>query len=261
MAVQLAPRKDPLSDWDLMPKSHARIGYDNYLSATTTSATAAALTPNTYERWRPSSGAFSVKFQLRAALSVDYFAIAAHTLSGQTITIKYATTIGGGLTDWFSIRPVNNRAIMKLFDTSITMAEIEISGTFSTAVELGVIHVGKALQMYQPIYGGHQPLPVNSKTDYLNNLSETGQWLGRNITRQGGDSSFSWRYLDPDWYRSRFQLFVDAAKSKPFFIKWRPDVYDESSYVHTTEDLSPQNMGGGHRLMSVSMRVRSHEDL
>lgn len=92
-------------------------------------------------------------------------------------------------------------------------------------------------------------------------MSESGQWLGRSIMRQGNDTQFSWRHLDPDWYRQRFAPFAERAKKYPFFIKWRPDLYDNAVYAHTTDDISPSNMGGGHNLMTVSMNVRGHDDV
>lgn len=259
MAV-LIPKADPLAGWDSMPLGHARIGYLNLLTGAATVDAAKALTPNTWERWRPPSGALSVKFQMAVGASVDYFAIAAHDLTGETLVIKYATSIGGSLASWLSIRPVSNSPIMVLMPT-ITMAEIEISGTLTTAREIGVVHVGKALQMQRPIYGGHSPIDLNAKVDYQSVMSDSGQFLGRNIVRKGSDTNFNWKHLDPDWYRQRFQPFVESAKTKPFFIKWRPDLYDVAAYGYTNGDLSPSNMGGGHNLMQVAMQVRAHDDV
>jgi len=55
---------------------------------------------------------------------------------------------------------------------------------------------------------------------------------------------------------------VIAAKTTPFFIKWRPDYYSEAVvFGQTTGDIIPQNMGGGNRLMSVSFNIRGHDDI
>lgn len=257
----LNPRVDPLANWDAMPISHARIGYQNLLSTAATTDAAKALTPNTYERWRPASGALAVKFQLAASAAVDYIGIAAHDLAGERIVVKYATSIGGALTNLIQIAPSTNAAIMVLLPSPITMAEIELSGTLASASEIGVLHAGRALQMYQPIYGGHAPISLNASTEYQSNDSDSGQFLGRSIVRRGGETSFSWRHLDPDWYRARFQPFVESAKLLPFFIKWRPDLYDEAAYGYSTSDIGGSNMGGGHRLMAASLQMRGHEDV
>jgi len=68
--------------------------------------------------------------------------------------------------------------------------------------------------------------------------------------------------LDDQFYRDEFQLFVDSARTTPFFMKWRPDFYtEEVVYGRVREDIAPVNMGGGSRLMSVGFTIRGHADL
>lgn len=267
MAV-LVPKVSPLANWDAMPAHHARIGYENLLVSASNDNAAKALTPYTYERMQipPGGPGFSCKWQLPSLQKVSFIAFAAHNFGGQAgesdqlVTIKYATTVGGALTNLMSVRFNSTRPRMEFFSAR-DMIEIEFSCIVDYACELGVFYAGRELAMYQPIYGGHNPIDLNSKVDYQSVMSDSGQFIGRNIIRRGGETTFNWRHLDPDWYRQRFQPFAESAKTRPFFIKWRPDLYDTIAFCHTTDDLKPSNMGGGHRLMSVSMPVRSHEDL
>lgn len=254
--MSLTPKPIPTSN-----PSGALIGYNNLLGESTTSEAEKALTPNTWERYRPSSGALTVKWQLPTSASVNYIGIAAHALVGETILVSTAPTVGGALTGVDSITFVDNDPIMLSFDTR-TIREVIITTTLTVASEIGIIYAGFALEMERTIYGGHSPINLSANTNYQSVISESGQFLGRNIIRKGLTSSFSWQFLDPDWYRENFNPFVEAAKLTPFFVKWRPDKYNEEVvFGHTTNDIKPTNMGGGHDLMSVEVSVRAHSDL
>lgn len=237
------------------------IGYSNLLTASTTTDAEKALLPNTYERWRPSGGAVTVKFQMTAAAEIDFIGIAAHALAGETFVLQTAETIGGAVTDVEAFSPADNSALMTTFEPR-TVQEVIFTASLSGFNEIGVIYAGKALQMERNIYGGHSPIALSQKTTYRSPQTETGQFLSKNIIRKGLGSLFAWQFLDPDWYRENFQPFVESARTKPFFIQWRPDLYgDEVAYAETTDDITPVNMGGGSQLMSVSINVRAQADL
>lgn len=244
--------------------SCALIGYDNQLISSTQAPN--ALTANTYQRYEPATGATVAKFQLVSATSVDYIAIGAHNIGthedGTEITLSYATTVGGALTTIDTFTPSDNGAIFKSFDAIAGVAEIALTTNATVAgLEVGVFHAGTALQMQRPIYGGHNPIDLNQKTKYENSMSETGQFLGRTVQRQGLETTFSWQFLTPDWVRTTFKPFKEAAVTQPFFIKWRPDIYEAAAYCHTTRDIQPSNMSGGSGLMQTSMTVRAHSDV
>ena len=245
--------------------SGAIIAYDNFIDAATitldTSDPTLAVTPNTWERWRPNVGNFSAKFQLTNIVDVNCIGIAAHNLSGETLIISTAATVGGALTTVESVSPTDNKPIFLTFEARVT-AEVIITSTLSAANEIGVVFAGNYMQMPVALYGGHSPIALSQKTEYQSTESDTGQFLGRSITRQGTIGDFAWRYIEPDWYRSTFQPFVVSARTEPFFIQWRPDYHpNEIAYCHTTSDIKPQNMGGGHTLMSVSIKVMAHNDV
>jgi len=253
--------------------ANARIGYKNLLTATTTSGAQAMLTPNTWERFVPQGSPFNtpIKFQFPELTQIDYIAIGAHNLySGLTsnnnpapvaITLSYATSIGGTPIQIETLTPDSDDALMVLFD-AVNAHEIILSfTTFAESTELGVIYSGKSLEMERPIFGGHSPAVLNANTQYQSTISESGQFLGRTITRQGVEASYSWRHLTSDWYRSEFQPFVQAARKTPFFIKWRPDTYEDTVFGHTTGDISPTIMTGGSRLMEVSFKIKGHQDI
>jgi hypothetical protein len=241
--------------------SGSLIGFNNLLTASTTSDAEKALTPNTYERFEPASGALTVKFQMSAAADVDFIAIAAHALIGESVLVQTAATIGGALTDVDEIAFTDNAPVMLNFDTR-NIEEIALVSTLIADSEIGVVSAGKALQMPRNIYGGHSPITLSQKTEYNAVRSESGQILGKTIIRKGLETAFSWQFLDDAFYRNEFQAFVESARQLPFFLKWRPDFYStEVVYGETNQDIQPANMGGGHRLMSVDFTIRGHADL
>lgn len=246
--------------------SVAKIGYDNKLSGATTSGSEVCLLPNTYERYVYGVGFQRLRFQTASPTErIDYIAIAAHNFGshdgGLVVEFLYAETVGGSRTTIAKKTVSSNDPIMITFD-ELVVAEVVIEVTTTTAgAELGVISSGLMLAMPRPIYGGHNPIRLNSETEYRNSISETGQFLGRLIKRKGSMASFNWKNIDSYWVREVFESFIGAAKTSPFFIKWRPDMFDEVAYCQTESDIELSNQGGGNDLMSISMEVKAFNDL
>ena len=244
--------------------NNARIGYKNLLSTSATVEARKMLTANTYERYRPLTGLITVRFQLATASLIDYVAIGAHNAgthdNGVDILVQYSSTVAGALTTIRNMQFSDNQANMILFD-AVTAAEIAITFNAATVgLELGVIYSGVALEMERSIYGGHSPIDLAAKTKYQSVMSDSGQFLGRNIVRQGAENSFSWKHLTPSFYRNKFQPFVEHAKKLPFFIMWRPSEYSTASFGYTSSDIVPSNMGGGNDLMQVDIKFNGHAD-
>lgn len=242
---------------------NVRIGYKSILTGATPAAAAVCLIPNTFERWRPATGTQSATFTASAAAPVDYVAIAAHNIgtSGATVQIETAATVGGAWTSRATLTPSDNKPIYIEF-TEASVQQVRITLTGGSDREVGVVYAGKQLIMSRYIYGGHSPVNLSSQTEYRNSVSETGQWLGRTIARQGLRTEYSFTLVDDAWYRANFQPFVESAKKTPFFIKWRPDLYPlEAAYVWTTDDIKPSNRGGATRLMQMSFNVEGHDDI
>lgn len=243
--------------------SYARIGYENKLVTASSTAADPALIPNTYERWTSASGTMQATFQPSGSVMMNYVAIAAHNLGskGSTVVIETAPTVAGTWTVRASASPSDNKPLFFLFDDVDDVEDVRVTITNGTDREVGVIYAGEVLVMQRAMYGGINPITLSSMTDYQSNVSDTGQFLGRRITKKGQESNFAWRHLEPDWYREYFQPFVESAKTKPFFMMWRPDLFpDEVAFGQTTADIRPNNMGQGIKLMDVSFTMRAHDE-
>lgn len=240
--------------------SGALIGFNNLLVSASSFGTEVMLTPNTYERF-VSGGVIEARFAMLALTNINFVGIAAHTLAGQTITIQTAQTVDGSLTDLIRFTVPDNSPIMLTFDT-VNVREIALVSSLVGIVEIGVIYAGTTLQMPRNIYGGHSPITLSPKTEYQSSESESGQFIGENIIRKGLQTSFDWQFLDDEFIRGEFKDFVESARTKPFFIKWRPDFYfEEVAYCKVREDITPVNMGGGIRSMRVGFNAKAHADL
>ncbi len=249
----------PSNDW-----SFARIGYRNVLAVSSLAAATPVLIPNTWERWTSATGAMQARFQPASASVVNYVALAAHNLfsSGVTsVVIELSKTVNASFFVVAAFRPQSDKPIFIEIPEQTGIVDCRITITGGSNRELGVFYVGKSLIMCRGIFGGHSPITLSSVTEYRNATSDSGQFLGRRIRRQGQQSQFSWSNIPDIWYRQEFQPFVVAAKVNPFFIQWRPDFYsDEIAFGYTVGDITPSNQSGTTRLMSVNFQMRAHDE-
>ena len=216
------------------------------------------LSPNTFDRWN-FTGTQSITFTLPASLPIDAIGVGAHNLSGRTITAEYSTDTTGAFIAFSSASAQTDNLPALFINNQVSARRIRITVSGSGVGFIGVVYAGLKLQMPYPIYGGHSPLPLSATTDYFNNRSESGEWIGRQIRRRGFETSVDFTRLKPDWYRANFQPFVESAKQEPFFFAWRPVSYpSEVGYCWTDSDIRPSNMGGGRPELTVSMNLKAH---
>ena len=228
--------------------NHARIGYQNLtygLTPTASTAAAgfpaiAATYPTTFEYWTPTALPATWSVDFGTSKAVDYCGIVGD-LNGATVAIQSSAN-NSTWTTRGTIGPTSDRINMALFlEQAARYWRLSVTGGFPN---IAVVYLGKALAMQRKIYQGHTPLTLSRTTELSNNMSETGQYLGRSITRKGAQTSCNWSHLKADWYRANFDQFVKAARTGPFFIGWRPESYPaELGYVWTDGDIAPTNSG------------------
>lgn len=238
-----------------IPPNASRILWDNVLSpANQSTAVQLALTDNTYER----GTAKTFTITLSPARDIDTIAFLGN-YAGHTITVRVAATIGGALTTVATVTPSDNRAIMVAVDTGAAVAEIRLT-TNQSQMQLSNISAGVALVMQRPLYGGHTPITLSQGTEYQSRRTDTGNFLSRNIVRKGLSTTYSYKNITADWVRDNFMPFKLAARTKPFFIQWRPVEYPlECAYAWTTNDIQVTNQGT-RDLMDITMQVQAYGD-
>jgi hypothetical protein len=257
------------------------IGYDNKKSIATASSQRvgyqAANVNNelTYSFWRPIANPSWIELTFSKAETIDYVAIAAHTLNGNTLTLQgysankwqellqittqfnpdlFIPFYGVTVTDINTLAPSDTRPIIFAFEP-LVCSKIRIQITGGNLPFIGVIFAGKSLKIHE-IYGGVTPITMNRTTVKRTNESERGQWLGTTIIRTGLEGDFNFHYLEADWVRTNLDPFILHARTKPFFIAWRPKTFPlETAYVYSPKDIAPENMGKAN-FMSFSLKVK-----
>lgn len=242
------------------PLNHARILYAPLTGTVSGDGTNPSYAANNYtsQRWQLNPGSNSWLLVTTADATIDCVFIAAHNLSGKTVTISTASTVGGAHTTRSTINPTDNTTICSLFNntgTPYTIREVKVTINDGSDIAIGIIRAGAALQMPIPIYGGHRPLNLNRITEAQQQFSETGQWLGRIIKRQAVTSTYEWEYLSASWYDTYFEPFAQTIPLNPFFIAGNPSkITTDVGFVWTDRDVEPVNMGiNAYRSVSLSV--------
>lgn len=231
------------------PLNHARILYAPLSGTVSGDGTNPSYAANNYtsQRWQLNPGSNSWLLVTTADATIDCVFIAAHNLSGKTVTISTASTVGGAHTTRSTVNPTDNTTICSLFNntgTPYTIREVKVTINEGSDIAIGIIRAGAALQMPIPIYGGHRPLNLNRITEAQQQFSETGQWLGRIIKRQAVTSTYEWEYLSASWYDTYFEPFAQTLPLNPFCIAGNPSkITSDVGFVWTDRDPEPVQMG------------------
>ena len=244
------------------PLNYARIGYDNALingSATAISDNAGSanmLTPSTYDKWRPTSDGLATL--VGALQQCDYVGIAAHNLGSDGVTLSVeVSNSGAGAVVVYNQLVTNDKSLFIRFAAgNYNQVSISISG--STATEIGVVFLGLELEMMRPIFSGHKPSTLSATDVMTPQVSDGGQFLGKQIVRRGYATSADFQHLTDEWYRSKFQPFVEVAKTRPYFWAWNLlESPNDIVYGWTNENISPAYMGIRNWL-EVSFSIEAH---
>lgn len=245
------------------------IGYDNTVTISNVSADSEQTkypatnlaNPATNSLWKSdSTSAQYVTIDIDAVQHCDYIGIAGHNLGGAScaVTIEGQTTDGGV---WSSIvsefSPANDRPILKTFTSDDYYSiRIKITPGGTTKPQIAVVYAGKIMQMQRNIYVGHTPIPYARTVNAVSRLSESGQFLGRVIKATTYKSRVKIDHMTKDWYRSTFDAFVQASKTKPFFYAWRlTDYATEIGYCWVTGNVPVPDNTGPSGMMGVSFDI------
>lgn len=270
-----------------IPLNHARFLYRDKIALISASSSAtnrpasAMLTWQTYERWEPSAGATAATITITPnGETFSALGIAAHTLSvcdtvevrvgvgGAAETISHFPAQGSTLDLDFedeSFREFNpypdNETTLILMKEKAASNQVEIYMTWSgEPPTIGKLILGDALAMERPFYGGHAPAMLNRSTQTVPNISESGEWLGRSLIRQGRSARMQWDNLTASWYRRYFEPLIEHATKLPFIVAWNPLQFpSDCLYASTEGDAAPSNKGT-RNLMTVSLSMRAYSD-
>ena len=251
----------PLPAASNFPLNYARIGYDNALInglGTATSdnvGSANMLTPSTYDKWRPTANAEATL--TGTSQLCNYVGIAAHNLGSEVVSLVVEVNNGGGNTTVYSQLVTSDKAIYIRFAEAM-YSSVVLTFSGSTNAEIGVVFLGLELEMMRPTYAGHTPALLSATDKMTPQMSDGGQFLGKQIVRQGYGTSADFQHLTYEWYESQFQPFVLHAKTRPYFWAWNLSEHpDDVVYGWTNDNISPTLMGIRNWL-EVSFDIEAH---
>jgi hypothetical protein len=189
---------------------------------------------------------------------IDYVGFANHNFGTGGIAYQVEGSDDG--VDWTLISdeliPDSDAPHVQKFPLAVhTMYRIRLLPDV-TLPRAAVIYLGKMLVLQRRIYVGHTPITMGRDTTFTTNRSESGHFLGRTIRRESRQSAVDLRNITPEWYRSYFDDFAEASRTRPFFWAWRPAQYPlEVGYVWTTDDIVPKNQRS-NGMMQVGFKVQ-----
>jgi len=250
---------NPLILWD------NKVSTSNIRSADVATGVAVVEDPSypTINMANPSTGGLNYFKQLSAGQSIffewmdvnndediDCLAVAGHNFGDglRVLQVYAATTVDGSgdpvyATVTQDVVVANNWPLMFRFTADVYIAVklvMTASGT-SDKVRAAVLSVGKLLICERKVQATFTPLPYGRKRQVTSGMSESGQFLGRNVVGQKVETSCTLAFMSPDWYRDNFEPFADASGTATFFFAWAPVSYPlEVGYAWLMNDAIPQ---------------------
>lgn len=199
--------------------------------------------------------------------TVSYIGVAKHNWGtlGVPVSVEYSTTNSPSdfvavispqvLTDDLPI-------IFRFLPVAVSQIRIKIAVTDSSALsaypEAAVIYVGRLLVLERSIKigAGHTPITYGRRTNIVNGMSESGNFLGRIVLGESRMSKAEFEWFTSAFYRASIDDFLDAAQEVPFFWAWSPDEYPaETGYCWLTNDAEPE-VDPATRRIALTLEMR-----
>lgn len=238
------------------------IGYKTIITPTNITASTQAAdfpastlaNPLTYDKYRGEATSVTLVIDAGSDVACDYFGMALPNFSSAMLEYGDDGISWTSIVTTFSV--ADDSTIIKPFDLTTARYWRFTLEKATADIELSVLYLGQSLRMERCIMQSYAPLPLNRVTEYTSNQSESGQFLGASIVRDGYESSVTFTLITAPWGRGEFQPFVRAARTRPYFFLWNPDRYpNEAAYVKTDEDIG-LSYTGNRSYMTASWNMK-----
>ena len=211
----------------------------------------------TYDFWRPSStGTNTLTATFSSNQSVNYFGVAAHDLADDDSSIKLEYSTDG--TTWYdaveSWSPADNRIIFRKFDP-IQADYWRVSVTSTGYPSMGVLSFGAVHVLPVGMRTGFKPPHLNRNSEFLNNASEGGQFLGRSLLRSGNDGVIDLSFLKESWVQMAWPALAQVLETKPFFFCWDYDRHSINLLSYSEEIDNAAWVGSGSPVITANAGI------
>jgi hypothetical protein len=237
---------------DTYPLTHGRVCWNWHNAGTIAASTEAsgfaaenALPPRTDSAWRPTSLPGSAAYWVQnfaTSREIGFIGIAKHDLGTQnaTIQVQYKAVGAGSYTTYpgfSSIQPKDDSPLLFLVDPDLVDGfGINISAADDNPT-ISVIMGGIADEWPRPFVWTGQPITEGDRRTFRNNISMTGNWIGRSVQNDGLQFDLTMNNASETWRQGDFQDFKAYANGEDaaFFVAPRPGAYpDEVAYAWLT---------------------------
>ncbi len=201
---------------------------------------------STAQAWRSTSTAAQyLVVALHGTDAVDYVGLARHNLGSGLVAVSVEIDDPESPGDWIEVAsavllPDDGPAVIRFDEVYPTALRVKLVPA-AVMPRLAVLYVGKLLVLQRGLQPGHVPLPFAASDDIVTGQAESGDFLGRIVTRQSLTTSVSIIGLGYDWFHANMAAFVKRARVTPFFFAWMPELYpNEVGYAWITNDVRPE---------------------
>lgn len=202
--------------------------------------------PSTAQAWRSTSTAVQyLTVTLSGTDAVDYVGLARHNLGSGLVGVSVEIDDPEAPGNWVEVAsamllPDDGPAVIRFEEVYPTTLRLKLVPG-AVIPRLAVLYVGKLLVLQRGLQPGHVPLPFAASDEIVTGQAESGDFLGRIVTRQARTSSVSIIGLGYDWFHQNMAAFVRKARTVPFFFAWMPELYPhEVGYAWLTNDVRPE---------------------
>ena len=231
-----------------------RIGYRNFFVENRGSITGKGTNPENLGNWLTgpdsvwqlgtSGGSSFAAVSVLPPMPANYMAVVRHNLVGATVL---AQSFNDTWVTRASFVPADQDAFWMSFDPVSASAWRILVENYTPPAYVAVCAIGIALDLERGLFVGHDPITENERTVSVDNLSESGQFLGRKLIRMGAQSSIDPGNISADWARDHWRPFRKHAQKYPFFWQWNPKHHDdEVALCWQSSDPSLSNSGVGY---------------
>lgn len=198
-----------------------------------------ALTWLSNQRWKAANSSTQYfQLDLGAAAGIDAFGLYKHNLGdvAGSLLVQYSTSsLGGAFTTLFAVMPGaansgGNRTLFRVNSNQVTARywQFVFSGHNSAPI-VGVLGLFATTQLPAIDHPFQVPM-LNRDTELMNNLSDTGEFIGRSVLRTGFSTGFKLGKVQDTWLRQFWEPIARGMELNPFFWAWDANRYQDDAY-------------------------------
>lgn len=214
------------------------IGYDNILQRNDAVVVASAQTPgwevenattwNGAQQWRGGGSVQSVTISFPAPVECNSWGVYRHTYGfaqsgSQTVRGQYSSD-GVVWNDLgVPVTPGNNdnRTLFQIHSSTVNVRYYRLLvDPAEITNQVSHIFFGKSVKLYGSPDTGFTPPSVAFEDKVINNISESGNFVGRSLIRKAMRTSFNISVVDANWVLNDWRDLLEVVQEHPFYFAW-----------------------------------------